>query len=48
MIMTFGYITLFASAFPMGSTISFVFIYIEARNDLFKIEKNMRRPNSGK
>jgi len=46
MIMTYGYITLFASAFPLASTISFVFIYIESRSDLFKIEKTCRRPNS--
>lgn len=44
--MTFGYITLFASAFPLASVISFVFIYIESRSDLFKIEKTLRRPNS--
>lgn len=44
--MTFGYITLFASAFPLASTIAFVFIYIESRSDLFKIEKTIRRPNS--
>ena len=31
MIMTFAYITLFASAFPLGSTITSVFIYLETK-----------------
>jgi len=44
MIMTFGYITLFASAFPLASTISAVFIYFESRSDLFKLERLLRRP----
>jgi hypothetical protein len=38
MIMTYGYITLFASAFPFGTTITAVFIYIEIRSDVFKLE----------
>ena len=29
MIMTFGYITLFASAFPLGTTITSIFIYLD-------------------
>ena len=48
MIVTFGYITLFASAFPSASIISLVFIYFEARSDLFKLEKNVKRPFSVK
>ncbi len=44
MIMTYGYITLFASAFPFGATITCVFIFIEIRSDIFKLEYNARRP----
>jgi anoctamin-10 len=44
MIMTYGYITLFASAFPFGSTITCLFIFIEIRSDIFKFEKTARRP----
>lgn len=46
MIMTFGYITLFASAFPLGATITCLFIYIETRSDCYKIDTNMKRPFS--
>jgi len=45
MIITFGYITLFASAFPLAATISVVFIYFEARSDIFKLEKTLKRPH---
>jgi hypothetical protein len=31
MIMTFGYVTMFASAYPFGSTITSLFIYIESK-----------------
>lgn len=48
MIMTFGYITLFAAAFPLGATLTCVFIYIEVRSDIFKLEKCARRPISKK
>jgi anoctamin-10 len=44
MIVTFGYITLFAAAFPLASTIAVVFIYFESRSDIFKLEKIMKRP----
>ena len=44
MIITFGYVTLFASAFPLASFISTIFIYFEARLDIFKLEKVMKRP----
>jgi len=44
MIITFGYITLFAAAFPLASTISVVFIFFEARSDIFKLEKTLKRP----
>ena len=48
MIMTYGYITLFAAAFPFGSFCTVVFLHIEIRSDLFKLEKLARRPNSQK
>lgn len=44
MIITFGYITMFASVFTIGATAVFIFIYIESRSDIFKLEKTMRRP----
>ena len=44
MVITFGYITMFASFFVIVAAAVFVFIYIESRSDLFKLENNMRRP----
>lgn len=44
MIITFGYITLFATAFPLASTISIVFLYLESRADIYKLEKLSKRP----
>ena len=48
MIMTFGYITLFAAAYPVGTTITSVFIYLETKSDMFKFERTARRPFSKK
>merc|ERR1711918_142008 len=48
MIMTYGYITLFAAAFPFGAGITCIFLYIEIRTDIFKLEKLARRPLSVK
>jgi len=42
--MTFGYVVLFASAFPFGTTLTSLFIYIETKSDAFKFEMNARRP----
>lgn len=47
-VMTYGYITLYAAAFPIGSAITLFFIYLEVRSDIFKLEKNARRPVSKK
>jgi anoctamin-10 len=47
-IMTFGYITLFAAAFPLGATLTSIFIYIETKSDTYKLEKLSRRPVSRK
>jgi len=44
MVTTFGYITMFASVFVLGAPIVFVFLLIEARNDVFKLENTLRRP----
>jgi anoctamin-10 len=44
MIVTFGYLAMFASVFALGATIIFVFILIETRSDIFKLEKNLKRP----
>ena len=48
MIMTFGYITLFAAAFPFGTTIMALFIYLETKQDCFKLVTVCRRPFSRK
>lgn len=48
MVMTYGYITLFASAFPFGSTITCIFIWLELRSDVIKLETVQRRPFSRK
>mmetsp|Transcript_16111 Transcript_16111/g.27224 ORF Transcript_16111/g.27224 Transcript_16111/m.27224 type:complete len:232 (+) Transcript_16111:1637-2332(+) len=44
MVVTFGYITMFASAFVLGAPIIFVFILVETRSDIFKLERTMKRP----
>ena len=44
MITTFGYITMFASVFVLGAPLVLVFLLIESRSDIFKLEKTMRRP----
>ena len=38
------YITLFASAFPLGGAVTLVFLYIEVRSDFFKLLHAYRRP----
>ena len=44
MVMQFGYITLFASAFPLASALSYVGNLVEIRSDLFKLAFVTRRP----
>lgn len=46
MIMTFGYITLFAAAYPFGTTVTSFFIYLEIKQDAFKLSSLTRRPFS--
>lgn len=48
MVVTFGYITMFASVFTPGAPIIFIFILIESRSDIFRIEETCRRPMPGK
>ena len=38
------YITFFASALPLGAAVTLLFLYIEARSDLFKLLYAYRRP----
>ncbi|XP_075241004.1 anoctamin-10-like [Convolutriloba macropyga] len=44
MVIQFGYITLFASAMPLCSIISVVFLFIETKSDCFKLMFVNRRP----
>mmetsp|Transcript_10987 Transcript_10987/g.16515 ORF Transcript_10987/g.16515 Transcript_10987/m.16515 type:complete len:692 (+) Transcript_10987:270-2345(+) len=44
MVIQFGYITLFASAYPMGSFIAIFANMIEFRSDLFKLGKLCKKP----
>jgi hypothetical protein len=46
MVIQFGYITMFASAFPFGAFMSYLFTYIEIKSDIFKLERNTKRPIS--
>ena len=48
MVVTFGYITMFASVFVLGAPCIFLFILIESRSDIFRIEETCRRPIPGK
>jgi len=44
MVVTFGYIVIFASVYVFGATLIFVFIVVESRSDIFKLETTLRRP----
>jgi hypothetical protein len=44
-VMTYGYITMFAAAFPFGTTLTALFIVIEMKSDIFRLERNSRRPH---
>lgn len=45
-VMTYAYIVLYAAAFPFGTTITCFFIVIEMKSDIFKLERNSRRPHA--
>lgn len=44
MITTFGYLTMFGCCFVLSAPLIFVFILIESRSDIFKLEQNLKRP----
>jgi hypothetical protein len=44
MVIEMGYLTLFAGAFPLGASISFVYNLIELRSDAFRLCNVVRRP----
>ena len=46
--MTFGYITLFAAAFPGGVMFSRIILYLESKTDIYMFERTARRPFSRK
>lgn len=48
MVVTFGYIVIFASVYIFGAALIFVFIMIESRSDIFRLESNLKRPIPGK
>lgn len=48
MVIEYGYITLFASAFPLCSLLSIISNYVELRSDAFKLSHVMRRPHSSR
>ena len=46
LIIQYGYVTMFAAAFPLGAFINYIFLFFERRSDAFKIENLCRRPLS--
>ena len=48
MVVTFGYIVIFASVYVLGAALIFIFILIESRSDIFRLESNLKRPIPGK
>jgi len=46
LVIQFGYVSMFAVAFPLGAFITYVFLFFERRSDAYKIEKLCRRPLS--
>jgi len=48
MVVQFGYVTLFASAFPLCSVITIGFLFLEVRSDLFRLLFLYRRPSVGR
>ena len=46
MVIQFGYVTLFASAMPLCSIISVIFLFIETKADCFKLLFLYKRPHS--
>jgi hypothetical protein len=46
MVIEFGYVTLFASAFPLASILSILCNWVEIKADLFKLTHVVRRPEA--
>jgi len=46
LVIQYGYVTLFAAAFPLGAAFNYVFLFLERKSDAYKIEKLCRRPLS--
>lgn len=46
LVIQYGYVTMFAAAFPLGALINYIFLFFERRSDTFKIENLCRRPLS--
>lgn len=46
LVIQYGYVAMFSAAFPLGTVISYVFLFFERRSDAYKIEKLCRRPLS--
>lgn len=46
LVIQYGYITMFAAAFPLGSFFNYLFLFFERRSDAYKIERLCRRPLS--
>ena len=46
MVIEFGYVTLFASAFPLASILSIACNWVELKADLFKLTHVVRRPEA--
>ena len=44
LVIQYGYVTMFAAAFPLGALINYIFLFFERRSDAFKIENLCRRP----
>lgn len=45
-VIQFGYVTLFASAYPMASVVALMANWVEIRSDCFKLARVCRRPRS--
>ena len=48
MVIEFGYVTLFASAFPLAAALSVACNFIEMKSDLFKLCRVYRRPEAAR
>merc|ERR1711972_1254786 len=48
MVIEFGYITLFASAFPLAGLLSVACNLIEIKSDLFKLTRLYKRPEASR